>query len=327
MPTNGHKDKKDNTIYIAIASVIVLLIIIFVLVSRGSEVETTGDTTLTGPGGAGREEMTDSESVSGIPSAIVTESVTEEASGTESESVSEAPDTTALHETVSTEPETTFTESQTDNFVKDTAFNYNAVPQGQSHDLSDLAASVFIGDSRTEGLRLYTALSSSGARIYANKGLAVNTIYNNAFVHTDDGDITALQAVAGDPTYDSLYISLGINELGWDYIDVYIQKYSTLIQTLKEYKPSADIYVQAILPVSEQKSSSDEIFTNARVETFNKRISEMCQSLGVNFLDVTEVFNEYGGVLPPDASGDGIHLNKTYCIKWLEYILDHRLEK
>lgn len=69
---------------------------------------------------------------------------------------------------------------------------------------------VFIGDSRTEGLRNYDGLGN--ATYYAVKGLMVNTVYTKTAT-LDGKNQTVMQALRGRK-FGKVYIMLGINELG-----------------------------------------------------------------------------------------------------------------
>ena len=304
--SNRHSKGNDYTLYVAISCAIVLLAIIFVFIARGS-----GDSTPSVPASASDEPKTTELSVRTEP---------------------DVPDTTlpATTEPVTTEPQTTPPPPETVT-TSEVTFTpppepgvYTGVPYSGPAELGTISKAVFIGDSRTEGLRLYTSILASGARVYANKGLSVSSVYTKAFVHTDSGDVTALDAMRADPSYESVYICLGINELGWQYVEIYTEKYAALIATIREINPSADIYIEGLMPVTEKRSASDETFNNPRIEHFNACLLELAKTLGVHYLNVSEMFAESAGALPPDASTDGIHLNKDYCVKWLDYILEHR---
>ncbi len=304
--SNIHSKGNDYTLYVAISCAIVLLAIIFVYIARG----------------AGETDPLVSSAPSDDPGTASMPAVT----------ATDAPDTT---QPVTTEPPDTEVKTDSPPTVQVTTDEvtsapppdygpYTGVPYSGPAELSSISNAVFIGDSRTEGLRLYTSILSSGARVYANKGLSVSSVHTSAFVHSDAGNVTVLDAMRADPSYDSVYICLGINELGWQYIEVYTTKYTALITAIREINPSADIYIEGLLPVTENRSASDEIFNNPRIKLFNDALLELAKTLGVHYLNVSEMFDESGGALPPDASTDGIHLNKDYCVKWFNYILEHR---
>lgn len=106
---------------------------------------------------------------------------------------------------------------------------------------------VFIGDSRTEGLMLYGGLSN--AAFYTHKGLMVNTIFTKEAVKDGDQKITIMKALEKHK-FRKVYVMLGVNELGWVYEQVFIQRYGELVDELKRLQPDAVIYIQSIMPVS-----------------------------------------------------------------------------
>nr|WP_122012747.1 GDSL-type esterase/lipase family protein [Maliibacterium massiliense] len=192
-----------------------------------------------------------------------------------------------------------------------------------SVDASDFGDAVFIGDSRSEGLSFYGLLPAEN--VYAHKGLMAETAATKPFIQTAAGAApisihTALQK----RVFGRVYIMLGINELGWVYPEMFIQKYAALIDDIQALQPGAKIYVQAILPVSAKKSASSDIYNNARIAQYNQLLLQMAQQKGVTFLPVGEAVADAGGALPDDASPDGIHFTKPYYRKWLAYLASHR---
>lgn len=176
---------------------------------------------------------------------------------------------------------------------------------------------LLIGDSRTEGLSMYTGLSNLDA--FCSKGLTIEKVMTDAVVPGDGYYITVLDALELK-TYDNIYISFGINELGWAYEYLFIESFQTFIDAVRELQPDAVIYVENILPVSKELSDTDDVFTNDRVNAFNDMLKDMCMDYGdIIYLDVASSVEE-DGVLPAGASEDGIHCNVDYCSKWLDYI-------
>lgn len=178
----------------------------------------------------------------------------------------------------------------------------------------------FIGDSRTEGLMLYTGLEN--ATFFAHKGLNVSSYFTSKVIKSGDNKITIPEALAKQ-SFKKVYIMLGINELGWAYESVFIQQYGELVDNVKSLQPDAVIYVQSILPVTKEKSAGDAIFNNTKIDRYNELLREMAQEKGVRYLAVNEAVGLDGGALPAAASADGIHFNKEYCYRWLDYLTKH----
>ncbi len=121
---------------------------------------------------------------------------------------------------------------------------------------------------------------------FSQKGLNIEKVMTDAIVPTDNGMVTVLDALELKK-YDNIYISFGINELGWVYEDVFIEDYKIFIDAIREIEPDATIYVENILPVSQELSDEDEIYNNPNIEEFNKLLKAMCKDYGdVIYLDV-----------------------------------------
>lgn len=195
------------------------------------------------------------------------------------------------------------------------------VPESEAVEKSYLDDAVFIGDSRTEGLVLYTGLTNSTN--YAHKGLNVSTIYSDALVEQNGQTVTVMEAMK-NTQFNKVYIMFGINELGWSYPDIFIQKYTQIIQDIRAINPDAIIYVQEILPVSQKVSDTHDYITNQKIQEFNQMLATMTKDQKVYYLQVSQCVVEGDNFcLPDQASSDGIHLTPDACQKWLTYLLCH----
>lgn len=176
----------------------------------------------------------------------------------------------------------------------------------------------FIGDSRTQGFIMYNGLKN--VQDYSYVGLMVDTAVSKKFVKTSNGEkITLLEDMKGK-NIKRVYIMLGVNELGWSYPQVFKSKYKELIKEIKKIKPNAQIYVQSIIPVTKSRDKSDKYFNNTRIEQYNKLVKEVASEENVEYLNVQSALVNSEGYLPEETSPDGIHIGKSYCEKWLEYL-------
>ena len=176
----------------------------------------------------------------------------------------------------------------------------------------------FIGDSRTQGFIMYNGLKD--VQDYSYVGLMVDTAVSKKFAKTSNGEkITLLEDMKGK-NIKRVYIMLGVNELGWSYPQVFKSKYKELIKEIKKIKPNAQIYVQSIIPVTKSRDKSDKYFNNTRIEQYNKLVKEVASEENVEYLNVQSALVNSEGYLPEETSPDGIHIGKSYCEKWLEYL-------
>ena len=211
--------------------------------------------------------------------------------------------------------------SDTDETGEISAVDCNVlVPASEAVDLSYFDDAVFIGDSRTEGLFINTGLSN--AVFYTHQGLTVSEVFTKEVISAGGKKVTVIDALA-NTTFSKVYIMLGINETGWVYDSIFIEKYGEIIDAIREINPEAVIYVQSILPVTNEVSSTHSYIKNERIDTYNQLLQDMAQEKGAYYLNVAEAIADDDGSLPEDAATDGIHLNKASCGVWLTYLREH----
>ena len=197
------------------------------------------------------------------------------------------------------------------------------VPENGRVDDSYFSDAVFVGDSRTEGLRMYSGISPS-PKFFSGVGLTVTKVFSDQIVQLNGQWLTVADALR-QADYNKVYIMLGMNELGWVYESVYAQDYGRIIDVIRETHPDATIYVQSIIPVSKWKDTTDpdRVYTNANVVRLQKVLCEMCEEKGVNYVNVAEVMQDENGYLFSEATEDGMHLTQEYCKIWAEYLRTH----
>ncbi|MEG0979160.1 MAG: GDSL-type esterase/lipase family protein [Oscillospiraceae bacterium] len=180
---------------------------------------------------------------------------------------------------------------------------------------------IFIGDSRTEGFMIYTGLNN--ATFYTHKGLMVNTVFTSPVINLNGKKVSVIDAVKSNTKFKKAYIMLGINELGWVYSNLFIEKYSSIVDSIKQTNPNAQIYVQSLIPVTATKASSDKVYNNKKIQEYNDLLQKMAKEKNVYYVNVADALADGSGCIPEDSAYDGIHLKKTYCIKWLDYLKTH----
>lgn len=176
----------------------------------------------------------------------------------------------------------------------------------------------FIGDSRTQGLLMYTGLND--VIDYSYIGLMVDTAISKEFVKGKNGEKITILEDMQKRDLDTVYIMLGVNELGWSYSEVFVSKYKELIQKIKSVQPDCEIILQSIIPITKSRSDSDNIFNNKNINKYNKLIQQIAIDENVTFLNVGAALADKNGNLPEEASSDGIHVDVDYCEKWLDYL-------
>ena len=180
---------------------------------------------------------------------------------------------------------------------------------------------VFLGDSRTDGLRLYSGLQHG--TFLCSTGATVESVFSKA-VETPAGELPLLDALAALDC-GKIYIMLGINELGWNGTETFRTQSTELIQRLRKDHPDAEIVIQSILPVSAEKDAEGRYVNNGRIKEYNQVWLELAEEFDVAYLNVAEGVAGEDGLLPSELCYDGVHLNQAGCQMWLDYLRTHAI--
>lgn len=183
---------------------------------------------------------------------------------------------------------------------------------------------VFIGDSRTVGLMEYGGLDN--ATFCANVGMNIRDLWKKEFCEID-GEKASLEQVLTSRQFGKIYFQIGINEMGWATVDLFIEEYAQTIQKFRELQPDAVIFIQGILRVSKLKSESDPVFNNQGINERNERIAQLADNVHVFYIDVNEVVCDEEGNLEASMTSDGLHLYAEDFTYWVEYLKSKGIEK
>ena len=181
----------------------------------------------------------------------------------------------------------------------------------------------FVGDSRTDGFMIYSGIGC-GENLTSN-GLSIFKLAEKKALTIDGQKYTLLEALALEQ-YGKVYLSLGVNELGYNNDQGFYQAYCQAIDAIRACQPNAVIYIQGLIPLNEDviaATGGSSYLTNEHLRTYNDLMKQAAQEKQVVFLDLYSAFVGEDGQLPEDASRDGVHLRKSYCEQWLEYLKTH----
>lgn len=184
---------------------------------------------------------------------------------------------------------------------------------------------VFIGNSRMQGFILYCGVPELTS--YTSVGMTVKSYFTKEDFTINGTLMTAASALENTPGFEKVYIKLGINELGWVSTDQFITAYQEIIEHIYSCNPNALIYVISVLPFAQAAIEKDPTLNMDKVREYNNAIQEMCASYGACYLDVASVFTGEDGYMPYDYSFDGVHINVASIKLWLNYLLEHGIEK
>lgn len=197
------------------------------------------------------------------------------------------------------------------------------VPERAPVEDAYFADAVFLGDSRTDGLRLYSGLKEG--TFLCLTGATVESVFTKAAWKQPDGTQIPLLDALAQQECSKIYLMLGINELGWAGTDIFRDQSVKLLERLRADHPEAEIYIQSILPVSAVQEAKKTYVNNGRIDDYNGVWRELAEELDIAYLEVGEVLTDEDGCLPKDLTFDGVHLNPKGCKVWLEYLRTHTL--
>lgn len=180
---------------------------------------------------------------------------------------------------------------------------------------------VFLGDSRMQGFIKYCGIS--GLRAYAYVGLNVETYFTKQVFSIGDSKFSASEALELDRSFKKVYLMFGTNELGWAFPDIFIEKYGKVIDHIKECNPDAVIFLESVMPVSKNAYKKGSYLKNETVWEYNELLKQFAEEKEIYYLDFANTVADENGILPENAATDGIHLNKEYVQKCLEYMRTH----
>ena len=201
---------------------------------------------------------------------------------------------------------------------------FGPVPESEAVEDTYFEDAVFLGDSRTEGLFLYSGLKTG--HFYTAVGATVESVFSKKNFETESGEKVPLLDAVAEQDCDKIYIMLGINELGWSKVKTFHDQYAKLIDRVREDHPEAKIVLQSIPPVSAKQEAKKTYVNNDRISDYNEVIRTLAEEKECYFLDVAACLSDGNGLLPKDLNFDGIHLNPAGCKVWLNYLRTHSLE-
>ena len=180
---------------------------------------------------------------------------------------------------------------------------------------------LFLGDSNT--VRLYNNGLISLQQFCAKEGIGTHVALNEGIVtfKNDTTHYTIAQAVAKMKPR-RVVMTFGTNDTGMEVAD-FISNYTALVQAIQEAYPYTDIIVNTVPPIPENHSNYPHM-DQAKIDDFNMALLNMCEQLGVKFLNTAEILKGENGYGQPDYYTDGdIHLKSAGLKAALNYLRTH----
>lgn len=192
---------------------------------------------------------------------------------------------------------------------------------------------VFIGDSRTDGLRLYSGIR--GADFLAYKSLMIFHVVGNDRVDQKAvplngvGDKKTVLEWLDEKQYAKVYLMFGVNELGYGDDGAFTDAFSRTVDEIRARQPEAVIYIQSLVPIEPEKAHKTNPaswLNNDNVARYNGLLRQVCADKGVVYVDVAAALVNEDGNLPPEGTTDGIHFTRSWYEKWYDCLKTHTVD-
>lgn len=204
-------------------------------------------------------------------------------------------------------------------------------PLEESEPLEDdsfFDTAVYLGDSRTEGLQLFSGLKRGD--FYWARGMTVFKADSEDYrVFEVDAQKYNLMEVLALKQYESVYIMLGVNELGFSAAS-YQEGLGQLLDKVIELQPDAVVYLQLMPPLNDGLCRQNKLasyINNQNLSQFNDAIALLAAEKKVVLLNTAEAYAGADGQLPAELASDGCHFAYSAYSHWADYLRCHVIDR
>lgn len=189
-------------------------------------------------------------------------------------------------------------------------------------------SSVFLGDSRTEGLELFSGLKHGD--FYWARGMTVFKADSADYRPFEiDGKKYSMVEALALKQYDNVYIMLGVNELGYP-AQSYESGLGKLLDRILELQPQAVVYLQTMPPLNDALCRQNRLasyISNENLARFNQAIVRLAAEKKVVLLDTAQAYTGPDGQLPAELANDGCHFSYGGYKLWADYLRRHVMDR
>ena len=123
--------------------------------------------------------------------------------------------------------------------------------------------------------------------------------------------------------FGKVYIMLGINEIGVGTAQSFGAEYLKVLTRIRELQPDAILFVEGIMRVTAEKSATDPVYNNAKINERNALISTIDNHHDVFYLEMNDAVCDENVDLNEEYTFDDVHLKASYYGLWTDYLLQH----
>ncbi len=175
---------------------------------------------------------------------------------------------------------------------------------------------LFIGNSRTQGLKLYAR--SGNADYFADQSMSVFNIYNKTLSDRGFPEMTLEQLLA-TKQYGKIYINFGINEAGYS-LSMFRTAYEKFYNMVRTAQPDAVIVLQGVMAVTRKYTSRGDYFQPAHLAQMNEIIASLADGEKTVYASINDYVTDEEGYLLTKLTNDGCHLTVSACKYWRDWL-------
>ena len=202
-------------------------------------------------------------------------------------------------------------------------------PVSEGEAVSDdwFSDAVFLGDSRTEGLQLYSGIAHG--TFFWEWGMSVFKADDTGHRKVDvNGEKMTLMEALSTGSWDKVYIMIGVNDLGYQAAS-YQKALGELVDRVREIQgDDSVIYLQTMPPINDaiaQENGMAYYVNTENVNAFNEAIVQVAKEKRVALVDTASCLTDDQGQLFADMCSDGVHFKRAGYETWLDYLKTHTL--
>lgn len=187
---------------------------------------------------------------------------------------------------------------------------------------------VFLGDSRTEGFELFSGMKHGD--FYWARGMTVFRVDDPEFKIAEvEGEKLTLMGALGKKSYASVYIMIGVNELGYP-AESYGEGLAKFVDQVLAAQPEAVVYLQVMPPLNDAMCRRNNLagyINNDNLKAFNEAIVRVAAEKKVALLNTAEAYAGEDGQLPEELANDGCHFAYGAYARWADYLRRHTIDR
>ena len=180
---------------------------------------------------------------------------------------------------------------------------------------------LFLGDSRTDGLFLYSTPGNCKHYPFPATSLTIFKVMEAKDEEQRYG-YSNVRALLQGMQFGKIYLMFGINECGYA-TSKYYEAYKSVVEEIRSYQPEALIYIQSTCYVTQKHEANNPVFATDNIKEKNEAIKALANDKDIFYLEINDCLNDGTDHLPSDYTGDGVHLKAKYYRLWHDYLLEH----